>query len=116
MVEEFASREIHIVAILDERPEFYNRSLNGYAIVGSPTQLSKIIEEYGTHGVEVHKVVIASRPEEMRPALWDDIQRACDAKKIPIEWLYDRFLISTSERIRSVHDVGLEANAVAPLV
>ncbi len=93
MVEEFSAGDVRIVAILDERSELHHRSLNGYSIIGAPAQLAKIIDEYATHGVEIHKVVMATHPDSLRPFLWEDIQRTCAARHVGIEWLYDRFLI-----------------------
>jgi lipopolysaccharide/colanic/teichoic acid biosynthesis glycosyltransferase len=93
MVEEFAPDDIRIIAILDERLYLQNRSLNGYAIVGPPAHLSTVIEEYATHGIDVHKVVLAMHPDDIDPVLWDAIRRTCEAKSIRTEWLYERFLM-----------------------
>src|SRR6185312_5089001 len=72
MVEEFASAETHIVGILDRRPQLYNRSLNGYFVVGSPDYLEKIVHEYVAHGVKIHKIVIAADPATIPDALWTE--------------------------------------------
>jgi len=50
MVEELSSAERRIVAILDERPQLINRTLNGYSIIGLPENLPTIIYEYAAHG------------------------------------------------------------------
>lgn len=87
MMEELAPRRSRIVAILDERPELHNRSLNGYSIVGSPAQISKIVDEYRTHGVDITKVVIATHPGQLRGPLWEEVRATCDSRNIRIEWL-----------------------------
>lgn len=96
MVEEFAPRDICIVAILDKRPELRHRSLNGHAIVGAPSHLSTIVEEYANHGIDIHKVVLAMHPDDLEPTVWEEIKRTCDVKGIRTEWLYDRFLMTPS--------------------
>jgi FlaA1/EpsC-like NDP-sugar epimerase len=60
-VEEFAADE-QIVALLDERPKFQFRSLNGHPIAGSPLHVSQIFDEYATHGVDIHEIVVACPP------------------------------------------------------
>lgn len=90
MVEEFSFHESRIVAILDERPWLYNRSLNGYQIVGSPANLAKIVDEYAAHGVEIHKVVVASQKNSMTDEMWNGVRAVCTAKKINIEWLHEK--------------------------
>ena len=97
MVEEFASNNVRILAILDERPWLFNRSLNGSFIIGPPSHLGKIIEEYDVHGVTIHKVVIAMQSEETTGASWDEIRRICDEKNVKIEWLYERFAFLSSQ-------------------
>src|ERR1700674_1631899 len=56
LVEELAAGESQVVALLDERPQFQHRSLNGHRIAGSPLHIAKIFDEYATHGVEIHKI------------------------------------------------------------
>src|SRR5207302_192185 len=65
MVDELFVHERRIVAVIDERPELLHRTLNGYSIVGLPEDLSKIIDEYATHGVEVGKIVVAVDPKDL---------------------------------------------------
>jgi lipopolysaccharide/colanic/teichoic acid biosynthesis glycosyltransferase len=96
MVEEFAINECRIVAILDERPWLYNRMLNGYSIVGSPAHIAKIIDEYATHGVEIHKVVVAAAPDALTEATWAEVRRECTTRNIQIEMLHEHFLFPIS--------------------
>ena len=81
MVEELAPGDYQIVAILDERPQFKHRSLNGYPIVGSPADLEKVIADYAMHGVRIDKVVVAARARE-NATTWEEIRRACRAAEI----------------------------------
>jgi lipopolysaccharide/colanic/teichoic acid biosynthesis glycosyltransferase len=101
MVEEFSSHERRIVAILDERPRLYNRTLNSFSIVGSPVHLSRIIDEYATHGVTIDKVVVAEFSNNAADDIWVEVRKTCDARKIPIEWLQERFLFLHSAAFRS---------------
>ena len=94
MVDEFSSHDRRIVGVVDERPQLVNRTLNGYSIVGLPEDLSKIIDEYGTHGVEINKVVVAADPKDLTEKTQLEVRVTCKARNIPIEWLHETFLIS----------------------
>ncbi len=91
MVEELARHRTRIVAVLDSRPEFYGRSINGYVVVGSPLHITRILEEYNVHGVEIHKVVIAAAPDEISQEVWNEVQSVCAYQNIKIESLYEFF-------------------------
>lgn len=111
MIEEFASHDQRIIAILDERPSLRNRTLNGYLIVGSPANLSRIIDEYATHGVNVDKVVIADRPNNFTGAIWIDVCEACKRKNIPIDWLHEKFSFPCASASRTF-ETGVEGRDV----
>ncbi len=92
LVEEFADGESRIIALLDERPRFQQRSLNGYLVAGSPLHASKIFDEYATHGVEIHKIAIAVPPESLSDAAWDVINRIAKTRRMALEILPERLL------------------------
>lgn len=94
MLDEFAASESRVLALLDERPELQGRTLNGYQIVGSPMSLSKLMNEYASHGIDIGKVVIAANPHDLTGAVWVEIRSACSARNVQIEWLPERFLFS----------------------
>jgi lipopolysaccharide/colanic/teichoic acid biosynthesis glycosyltransferase len=94
IVEEVYSNERRIVALLDDRPELINRTLNGYPIVGTSGDLARIIDEYGTHGIDISKVVVVQYPHEMTDQAQHDIAAACSGRNIPVEWLYETLALS----------------------
>jgi lipopolysaccharide/colanic/teichoic acid biosynthesis glycosyltransferase len=104
LVEEFASGESRIVALLDERPRLQHRSLNGYLIAGSPLHASKIFDEYATHGVEIHKIVVAIPREHLSNAAWNEIGRVSKQRLIALEILPERlFLAPSSKKLTRIH-------------
>jgi lipopolysaccharide/colanic/teichoic acid biosynthesis glycosyltransferase len=114
MVEELAPYERRIIAILDERPSLRYRTLNGYSIVGSPANLSRIVDEYAVHGVKIGKVIIATHPKDLTGASWIDLSEACKARDIPIEWLHEKFSFPQGSASNSVEtaigDGGVPVN------
>jgi lipopolysaccharide/colanic/teichoic acid biosynthesis glycosyltransferase len=98
MVEELAHHRTRIVAVLDTRPEFFGRSMNGYAVVGSPSHITRIIDEYSIHGMEIHKLVVAARPDELPDETWMEIQAFCSNRNIIMESLYEFVSSPSSDR------------------
>jgi lipopolysaccharide/colanic/teichoic acid biosynthesis glycosyltransferase len=110
IVEEVYSHERRIVALLDERRELINRTLNGYPIVGAPADLARIVDEYATHGIDISKVVVVQHPGEMTQQAQSGIAAACSARQIPVEWLHETLAVSHG-RISAPADRGARAAA-----
>lgn len=102
IMEEFRYNNTRIIAILDERPELLNRSFNGYPIVGSPAHIENITAEYETHGIEIHKVIIATKSKEQTNKWWPEVFSHCAAKKIRVEWLSEQFLFLRSPSVEGL--------------
>jgi lipopolysaccharide/colanic/teichoic acid biosynthesis glycosyltransferase len=98
LVEEFAEGESRIIALLDEQSQLHHRSLNGYLIAGSPSHASNILGEYAAHGVEIHKIVLAILPEDLSSAAWGEIKRISKQRRIALEILPERLLLSPSPK------------------
>jgi lipopolysaccharide/colanic/teichoic acid biosynthesis glycosyltransferase len=101
LVEEFAGGESRIVALLDERPRFQHRSLNGHLVAGSPLHASKIFDEYETHGVEIHKIVIAIPRECLSNAALTEINRISRQRQIAVEILPERLWLAHPSKKRA---------------
>ncbi len=94
LVEELAPGERQIVAVLDERPQFQRRSLNGHQIVGSPVNISKVFDEYAMHGVTIHKIVIAIPTQDFSHAAGAEIVRISEERSIIVQVLPEHLLLS----------------------
>jgi len=92
MLEELAPGDYQIVAILDENRKLRHRSLNGYPIIGTPTDLETVVADYAMHGVSIDKIVIAAQPETLADAAWTEIRRVCNARQIGLEVLPERLI------------------------
>jgi lipopolysaccharide/colanic/teichoic acid biosynthesis glycosyltransferase len=98
LVEELAAGEAQVVALLDERPKFQNRSLNGHAIAGSPLHIFKIFDEYALHGVEINRIAVAIPPEEVSGDAWLEIARIARERSIELEILPERLFLSSTAK------------------
>jgi len=111
MIEELAPGSYQIVAILDERPKLKNRSLNGYPIIGVPTDLENVIADYAMHGVRIDKVVVAAQPEDLSRAAWTEVSRVCRILNIDLEVLPERLM---SRETTSSEDIAIGSEAAEP--
>ena len=97
MVEELSPGGYQIVAILDEQPKLKHRSLNGYPIIGLPTDLEKVIADYAAHGVHIDNVVVATQPDELSEVSWNEITRVCYTHHIGLEVLPEQLISHRGE-------------------
>jgi lipopolysaccharide/colanic/teichoic acid biosynthesis glycosyltransferase len=111
MVEELARHRTRIVAVLDTRPEFHGRSLNGYAVVGTPSHITRILDEYTIHGIKIDRLVLATNPDELSQAVWKEIQAVCLDQNIKIESLHEFFLSPSSDPIEGVPSLFADADS-----
>ncbi len=112
MVEELAPGAYQIVAILDERPELKHRSLNGYPIIGTPTDLEKVVADYAMHGVYIDNVVLAAQPNDLSPAAWTEIRRVCQTLNIGLEILPERLISKEVPNNTALSSVSTATGAV----
>ena len=49
-----------IIALLDEEPRWFGRSVDGVQVFGPSRQLEPLVEEFATHGVRTDRVVVGS--------------------------------------------------------
>jgi lipopolysaccharide/colanic/teichoic acid biosynthesis glycosyltransferase len=111
MVEELAPDRYRIVAILDDEPKLKHRSLNGYPIIGAPTDLEKIVADYAMHGVRIDKVVLAAQPQDLAPGSWEDVSYLCRKLNIVLQILPERLI--SEDAAERPENVVAHPNALA---
>ena len=95
MIEEFCADDAQVIAILDERAEFQNRSLNGRLIAGSPLHIFKVFDEYAVHGIEINRIVVAIPLEDVSDDARIELSRIAQERSIELEILPSRLLLSS---------------------
>jgi len=110
IIEDLVPGDYQIAAILDSQAQLRHRSLNGYPIIGTPTELEKVIADFVAHGVSIDTVVLAAQPDELPAGDWQEILRVCNALNIELEILPERLFSA-----RSAHaDAPLPPEAKIP--
>src|SRR5262249_15966359 len=70
-LEIFAADRVRAIAALDRDPQSVGRAIDGVRVIGPPSHLQSVIEEFAVHGVHTDRVVIGGEAnilsnEEMR--------------------------------------------------
>ena len=110
VVETFSLGDQKVIAVLDANPKLRNRMLNGRQIIGTPDDLPSIADEYKIHGVDIHKVVIATDRSELSRTVWDCLNSAAPME---IEFLAER--IGFAQQITSGPSDQTQLAAALPL-
>lgn len=91
MVETLGYKNQRVLCILDNKAQLINRSINGYAIIGAPSELKAIIQDYEVHGVTVHKVMVAGSIKDLGSALVQDLAQISQIHNIVVDFFADIF-------------------------
>jgi lipopolysaccharide/colanic/teichoic acid biosynthesis glycosyltransferase len=78
-----------VVAILDENPKLFGRSILGYPVLAPPSELSRVVHEYAVHGVRIDRVLIAANQRAAEPEYWKKLADDCRVSSISVGFLGD---------------------------
>ena len=85
----YASARQRVVAVLDPDPRRIGRSVQGVRVFGPPSHLGALIEEFATHGVHTHRVLIGDAPGALCEPELGLIRRVCAERKLELTFLRD---------------------------
>ncbi|MCB1547772.1 MAG: sugar transferase [Hyphomicrobiaceae bacterium] len=114
MVDELSRGQKRIVALVDDRPGLNGRSMAGHRIAGSPRKLGELLEEYKVHGVDVHRLVIASSRDSLAPEAWAEINRAAARYGVQLEFLPESLALTGGDDPTGINHVGLDEPPALP--
>ena len=89
MLDVFNVDRTNIVAILDPNTKLFGRALLGHPIIGPPSAIVRVVNEYKVHGVDITRVLICeNRPieEESRDG---EIAECCKSAGVAQSYLSD---------------------------
>src|SRR5271155_5646833 len=78
-----------VVAILDDNPKLFGRSVLGYPVLAPPSELSRVVHEYAVHGVRINRVLIAANRHADESELWMKLEDCCQDLGISVGFLVD---------------------------
>jgi lipopolysaccharide/colanic/teichoic acid biosynthesis glycosyltransferase len=90
MIEALTHGRRKIMAILDENPRLFGRSIHGHRVIGEIRDIEAVVDEYGVHGISIKRVVVAGTKEDISKGSWTHLERVCTARGIALEVLAER--------------------------
>jgi lipopolysaccharide/colanic/teichoic acid biosynthesis glycosyltransferase len=89
MINSFDLGRTKIVAILDDDPNLFGRSLIGHQVLAPPSQLHRVVSEYKVHGVHINRVLIAANRPADASHCWNGVEDYCRSSGIEVRFLGD---------------------------
>jgi lipopolysaccharide/colanic/teichoic acid biosynthesis glycosyltransferase len=87
-LETAASSRWKVIALLDDDPRLTGRLVHGIRVLGPPTHLAKLIDEFTVHGVRTDRVMLAAHHDNLTLR---QITRACEHHAVDVAILPDVF-------------------------
>src|SRR5271163_2905208 len=78
-----------VVAILDDNPKLFGRSVLGHSVLAPTSELSRVVHEYAVHGVQINRVLIAANRRAEESEFWNKIEEHCQSSSISVGFLGD---------------------------
>jgi lipopolysaccharide/colanic/teichoic acid biosynthesis glycosyltransferase len=89
MLDAFGVDRSNILAVLDRNPKLFGRALLGHEIIGPPSALARVVEEYKVHGINIDRALICDNRANPDDENWDKLQNDCKSLGISVEFLSD---------------------------
>ncbi len=117
LIEQCAFGRQRILAVIDPNPRLRNQTLAGHQVIGTPEDLPKIIHEYRTHGIEIHKLVVAMDELRLSEGAREFLRSAIAADpQITTKFLTERLGLSQeSEPAAPQPQISEPADVLLPL-
>jgi lipopolysaccharide/colanic/teichoic acid biosynthesis glycosyltransferase len=87
---EYAARRLEVVGILSEHRELRGRLLRNQTILGTPKQLTQVLEQLELHGVEIARIVVMEPAEQLSRSARNAILSVERNSDIKVDWLPER--------------------------
>jgi lipopolysaccharide/colanic/teichoic acid biosynthesis glycosyltransferase len=89
MIDSLDFGRTQIVAILDDDPHLFGRSLIGHQVLAPPSELHRVVSEYKVHGVHIDRVLIAAKRPANASHSWNGLEEYCHSSDIDVGFLGD---------------------------
>lgn len=94
-------RTTQVIAVVDTRPTFVERSVCGIKIVGLLQDLESILEEYAVHGVDIDELWLSDDAIGVSDDAIQKVAEFCDRRDIKFVKISEALNLSPSENARS---------------
>jgi lipopolysaccharide/colanic/teichoic acid biosynthesis glycosyltransferase len=103
-----------IIAVLDDAADSWGRSVDGIRVMGPPSELESIIEEFAVHGVQVDRVIAGLPPSDMPDEVLEEVRHICARHNIELGFVTELFGLTPAPEpeAHSTTEAAFEASLV----
>src|SRR5258708_28416706 len=102
-----------VIAVLDGRLGMIGRTVCGIRIVGPPSHLQVIIDEFAEHGIQTGRVVVGGDANLLPSATLADVCRVCEQRQIPLDFMSELMGLRAFE-VQGNSELDTIANTAPP--
>ena len=78
-----------VLGLLDPEPRWIGRSVHGVPVYGPPSHLAALIDEFRTHGVRIHRVLISDGSGVLPEPDLRTVRRVCAERQLDLRFFPD---------------------------
>jgi lipopolysaccharide/colanic/teichoic acid biosynthesis glycosyltransferase len=86
-----------VIALLDERPQWFGHSVNGVQIFGPPAYLEALVEEFAAHGVRTDRVMVGGVARDLSAEVLAELQGVCERRNLDLGFAPDLLGLGSGE-------------------
>ena len=97
-----------IIALLDDAANFCGRSVHGVRVLGPPSELELVIEEFAVHGVQTDQVVIGMNSNDLPEVVLEEVRCVCARHNIELGFVPEMFGLTATPEPEALSKVQAE--------
>jgi lipopolysaccharide/colanic/teichoic acid biosynthesis glycosyltransferase len=87
LLQAHAPAQRQVIAVLDDNPKLFGRTMCGIPVVGSAIQLDAVIEEFAVHGIRTDRVIIGGDESLLSVDALDQVRDSCGPRDIVVDFV-----------------------------
>lgn len=87
LLQAHAPAQRQVIAVLDDNPKLFGRTMCGVPVVGSATQLDAVIEEFAVHGIRTDRVIIGGDESLLSAGALGEVRNSCGQRDIVVDFV-----------------------------
>jgi lipopolysaccharide/colanic/teichoic acid biosynthesis glycosyltransferase len=87
LLQAHAPAQRQVIAVLDDKPKLFGRTLCGVPVVGAPEQLDSVVDEFAVHGIRTDRVIISGEESLLSAAALNEVLSVCAQRGIVVDFL-----------------------------
>ena len=87
MIETYFSSHHQVIGVLDANPQMLGRTIAGVRVIGLPSDLQPIIDEFAVHGINATRLIIGGDADLLSEPALDKIRHICEERRVRLDFV-----------------------------